>query len=79
MGCHGNYAISHNQNGFIIEEHKLFAFEWPYESFDISNKCSKEFNVDRIPPWVPKLCNSFASFFKVFINIHEYANEMIFI
>ena len=24
MGCHGNYAVSHNQDGFIIEEHKLF-------------------------------------------------------
>ena len=32
MGCHGNYAITHNQNGFIIEENKLFAFKWPYES-----------------------------------------------
>ena len=23
MGCHGNYGISHNQKGFIIEEHNI--------------------------------------------------------
>ena len=63
MGCHGNYAISHNQNGFIIEEHKDFAFKRPYKSFDISNKCSLNFNVGLITPWDTKLCNGFASFF----------------
>ena len=72
MGCNGNYAILHNQNGFFIEEHKLFAFEWPYESFDIINKCSLEFNVGLITLWVTKLCNGFASFFKfslIFMNM----------
>ena len=32
MCCHGiahGVAISHNQNGFVFEEHIIFAFKWP--------------------------------------------------
>ena len=59
MGCHRNYEISHNQNGFIIEEHIIL----PYEPFDINNKCY-EFNVGLITLWDTSLCIGVALSFK---------------
>ena len=68
MGCHRNYEISLNQNGFIIEEHIIL----PYEPFDINNKCY-EFNVSLITPWGTSICNGFVLFFKfslIFLIMH---------
>ena len=67
---------SHYQNEFIIKEHNVFLLSGPIEPFDINNKCSKDLNVGLITPCDTGLYNGFAF---VFINIHEYANEIIFI
>ena len=37
------------------------------------------FNVGKLSPWVLVYLMVFSLIFKVFINIHEYANEIIFI
>ena len=49
------------------------------EPFGINKKCSQGFNVGLITYLCTSLSNGFALIFKVFINIHEYANEIIFV
>ena len=60
MGCHGNHAISYNQNGFIIEEYTFVPSCGLIEPFDINKKCYKRFNVGLINPWGTSLAYGFA-------------------
>ena len=77
MCCHGNHAISHNKNGFVIEEHIFFLhFSGLIEPFCINKNTPRGSIEIQLPP-PSSLSNGFALLFSVFINIHEYANEII--
>ena len=43
MGCHGDHAISHNQNGFIIEEHHVLTLS----SYSLLNQLKSIRNAPR--------------------------------
>ena len=77
----GNHAISHNPNGLGFRASKFCISVVP-----INNLASiRLFNRSEITPraLAPGHCLRFLSndipvIFQVFINIHEYTNEMIF-
>ena len=60
MGCYGNDAISHSQNGSIFEEHKFLYLSGLMEPFGINKKCFKGFNVGLITLWGTSLSKGFA-------------------
>ena len=53
----------------------FFTLSCLIEPFEINKQCSLEFNKGLITPCGSSLC--FVLIFKVFINFHEYANEII--
>ena len=79
MCCHGNHAISHNQNGFVFEEHILIL---PLIGLivisGINKKCSFGLNIGLIIPWFSSLSNGLALHFK-FSLIFTYMQMRIFI
>ena len=73
MCCHGYNAISHNQNGFVFEEHTIFL---------LLSGLIEPFGINKNAPTssIPPLSNGFALLFKfslIFMTIHGYTNEMI--
>ena len=51
----------------------------PIEQFYIHKTMFQVFNVGVITPWDTSLTNDVLPVFLVFNNIHEYANEVLFI
>ena len=74
MGCHGNHAISNNQMGVLLRNIEYFTLSCLIEPFEKSKQCSIGIQCSL---WGSSLCNGFVLTFKVFINFHEYANEII--
>ena len=86
-GCHGNHAISHSLNQFIYGD-ILFAFALgPRKQFGTNSKLSLGCKVGQIRSrgrWFKAEISLFMMFsydfhliYKAFINILEYANEVI--
>ena len=80
MGCHGNHEIAKTQRTFIIEVKIFLHLSGPIGQIYTYNEMSYVFNLGLITPlhatfypWI------FSIIFLYFINIHEYANEIIFI
>lgn len=85
MGCHGNYQISYNPNGLIFEA-SILACLWsqlalwhPKETFIGTKGSSTITNVPLLVIAYFLLSNDFPVIFQVFLNVHEYENEIIYI
>ena len=66
---------------FILGD-PVFAFKWLHEQIGMHKKFSQVFSAGPKNPVIQgtSLSNGILpQFFEVFINIHEYANEIIFI
>ena len=78
-----DYVILHHANVFIIEDNILCHLGGPFDDTGSHGNWLNGCKIDLIT--YPNPCNGysffpyFSSFFDIFINIHEYANEMIFI
>ena len=88
MGCHEKHANSHNPNGLIIKANIFFCILVdPMNNLASIRHCHRgkgRSNYPQAPSSWPLLTfffpiNDFPVIFRDFINIHEYANEMIFI
>ena len=78
-----DYVILHHANVFIIEDNILCHLGGPSDHTGSHGNWLNGCKIDFIT--YPNPCNGysfslvFSSFFDIFINIHEYANEIIFI
>ena len=68
MGCNGNHEISKTQITFIFEDNIFLHLSGTIGQINAHNKMSDVFNLGLITPVAYD-----------FINIYEYANEIIFI
>ena len=80
MSCHGNHEILKTQRTFIFEDNIFWHLSGPIGQIYAHNKMSYVFNLGLIAPLhtVVYPCFFFPHLYD-FINIHEYANEIIFI
>ena len=86
MGCYGHHSILCNPNRFIFEDNKNIWYSVvPLNNFASMNNCPCVEGKSKSPLPLPRcvcggggeyLFHDFTSIFK-FINIHEYANEII--
>ena len=79
MGCHENHDISYNQRAFIFEDNIFLHLRGPIEQSYTHNEMSYVFNLGQITPLHTIVYPCFSPHFYDFINIHEYANNIIFI
>ena len=79
MGCHGNHEISNTQITFIFEDIIFLHLSGPIGQIYAHNKMSDVFNQGLITPVAYYSLSMPFSIILSFINIHEYANEIIFI
>ena len=85
MGCPGHHAVLYNPNRFIFGDNKNFWYLLdPLNNFAPMSNCPCVQGKSNKPPPRPKVCvggggkifHDLTSIFS-FINIHEYANEII--
>ena len=83
QGVGEDYVILHHANVFIIEDNILCHLGGPSDHTGSHGNWLNGCKIDLIT--YPNPCNGysfplvFPHFFDIFINIHEYANEIIFI
>ena len=81
LGCHGNHVISHNLFGLMFENNIFLLCGGPNEQFGIIVKIvigvrGRFCYALGLTSW--SFSNDFPVIFQVYMNIHDYANEIIF-
>ena len=86
MGCHVNHVISHNLFGLMFGNN-IFCFAVvPKNNLASNRNCHRGERKVLLSPWSYFLViayfllfNDFPIIFQVYMNIHDYANEIILI
>ena len=79
--CHGNQPISHNRYGFIFRIIFFCISVVPMNYLVSTRNCHRDERTWVLVSgqYIFLLSNDFPVNFQVFINIHEYANKIIYI